>query len=193
MRHSRTVRVAFGLVGAAAALLSVSGLLAGCARTPEVTPSGAVSVSPASTVESSTSTGSFANHGPLPDPAVAPGQWIAVTDAGLRPQLLVSTVELPIVWENRSKAPVRIRYDNGTVDSGMIAPGQAFQTTPDAAVAITYDVIGQRTLQGVIQVEPPLMPGETPFHDPPKDYPDLNWPYVSPTPGAVAGVSDPVP
>jgi hypothetical protein len=101
------------------------------------------------------------------DPNIDNGQEVLITKGAFVPHWLVSIVDRDIVWVNKTSTVQRIRFDNGTVDSGPIRPGKTFTYRPTDEVSIPYAAVGDRHMTGIIQVEPFLDPGETPFHSPP--------------------------
>ncbi len=108
---------------------------------------------------------------PLPkssiDPNIDNGQQILITAHKFIPHWLVSIVDEDIVWWNRTTKIQRIRFANGTIDSGPIKPGDSFSYKPNDSVSIPYASVTNPHAKGVIQVEPLLDPGETPFKCPP--------------------------
>ena len=101
------------------------------------------------------------------DPNIDNGQQILITGRGFLPHWLVSVVGEDVVWWNQTAKVQRIRFDNGTVDSGPINPGESFSYKPSDTVSIPYASVTDPRTEGVIQVEPFLDPGETPFKCPP--------------------------
>ena len=101
------------------------------------------------------------------DPNIDNGQQILSTAHKFSPHWLVSIVDEDIVWWNQTSKVQRIRFANGTVDSGPIKPGDSFSYKPSDTVSIPYASVTDPHLKGVIQVEPFLDPGETPFKCPP--------------------------
>ncbi len=108
---------------------------------------------------------------PLPkqsiDPNIDNGQQILITGHKFIPHWLVSIVDEDVVWWNQTSKVQRIRFQNGTVDSGPIKPGGSFSYRPTDSVSIPYASVTDPHAKGVIQVEPFLDPGETPFKCPP--------------------------
>ena len=101
------------------------------------------------------------------DPNFDNGQEILITGHTFIPHWLVSIVDEDIVWWNQTSRVQRIRFENGTVDSGPIKPGESFSYKPSDSVSIPYASATDPHMSGVIQVEPFLDPGETPFKCPP--------------------------
>jgi hypothetical protein len=124
-----------------------------CPRAAGITPRVAAPTSP-------TPTGSI-------DPNIDNGQQILITGHGFLPHWLVSIVDEDVVWWNQTSRTQRIRFENGTVDSGPIKPGDSFAYKPSDSVSIPYASVADPHQKGVIQVEPFLDPGETPFKCPP--------------------------
>ena len=85
------------------------------------------------------------------DPQFDTGQVVLLTGTSVRPLWLVSLLGKPVEFRNVSDQAQSVRFDNGTVRSGPIAPGKSFRYTPDAAVSISYHAGGT---QGRIQVTP---------------------------------------
>lgn len=96
------------------------------------------------------------------DPNFDTGQSISISASGFAPAWLVAVVNERIVWTNDTPSAVEVVFDSGAERSGPIAPGTTFAYTPTAEVSIAYHVQGDPKLQGVIQVEPEYMPGESP-------------------------------
>ena len=101
------------------------------------------------------------------DPNIDNGQQILITAHKFIPHWLVSIVDEDVVWWNQTSKVQRIRFANGTVDSGPIKPGDSFSFKPSDSVSIPYASVTNPHAKGVIQVEPFLDPGETPFKCPP--------------------------
>lgn len=138
--------------------------LVGCHSSPSNAPEScpqAAKASPAASVPTS----------PVPkssiDPNIDNGQQILITGHGFLPHWLVSIVDEDVVWWNQTSRVQRIRFENGTVDSGPIKPGDSFSYKPSDSVSIPYASVTNPHVKGVIQVEPFLDPGETPFKCPP--------------------------
>ncbi len=88
-----------------------------------------------------------------PDAHFDAGQMIYITEKGFVPELLVTVVNEAIVWTNETNEPVSIIFDNKTVRSGPIEPGDSFSFTPDVTISITYHVVSDKRIKGAIQVE----------------------------------------
>jgi hypothetical protein len=85
------------------------------------------------------------------DPQFDTGQVVLLTGSTVHPLWLVSLLGKPIEFRNVSDTTQSVRFDNGTVRSGPIAPGKSYRYTPDAAVSISYHA---GATQGRIQVTP---------------------------------------
>ncbi|MDP9242106.1 MAG: hypothetical protein M3O84_02900 [Actinomycetota bacterium] len=125
-------------------------LLAGCGSSSTTPQTGATAPKPAASI----------------DPNIDNGQRILITDGAFVPHWLVSIVDKDIVWVNETSTVQRIRFSNGTVDSGPIPPGKTFTYRPTDQVSIPYGSVGKPHIDGVVQVEPFLDPGETPYQSP---------------------------
>lgn len=88
------------------------------------------------------------------DRVIAAGQEITITNDGLIPQQLVATVGEEVRVRNQSSVAVAVKSQDGSMDSGPIAPGADYVFTPKYPVSIAYYTSGQPALRGTIQVEP---------------------------------------
>lgn len=82
------------------------------------------------------------------------GQKVVIEAHSFRPRQLVSIVDRPITFTNRSDRPEAIAFDNENVSSGAIRPGASWAYTPHVSVSITYHAAGRAGMTGTIQVEP---------------------------------------
>jgi hypothetical protein len=89
------------------------------------------------------------------DPYYAPGENIFITDSGFHPQELVAIAGLPITWKNETGTQATVRFVAGGQVIGPIPPGGTGSFTPDASIAIGYVLVGDTSVSGSIQVEPP--------------------------------------
>jgi hypothetical protein len=72
------------------------------------------------------------------DPSFDFGQTICITEAGVRPRVLVSIVEHPVTWRNTTSRPQWIRFVALHGRSGRIPPGGTWTFTPKLPLSIAY-------------------------------------------------------
>jgi plastocyanin len=123
--------------------------------------------------------------------AVAGGGNVVITDAGFQPASITINQHDPVFWQNAGTRQHTVTADDGTFDSGQLAPGQAFGNVFDTAGTYRYHDLDDSTSEGVIIVKPhdqtPLPTGPTP--------PSGTLPPNFHTPGPVAtlGIASGVP
>jgi hypothetical protein len=85
---------------------------------------------------------------------------IEIVDGAVHPRLALAKVDLPLEFHNTTPVPQEIRFTNladeqgGRPSSGPIAPGETYVLEQETEISITYDVVTQPGVTGVVQVEP---------------------------------------
>ena len=92
------------------------------------------------------------------DPNFDFGQFVLVTGSGFMPKQLISAVNKPITWINRTGDVVTVVFDHSTVRSAPIPPGGTWQFVPHTTVSIVYHAEADETERGAIAVQPTIEP-----------------------------------
>lgn len=108
--------------------------------------------------------------GPLParatsseqvDRDVHNGEEVFITDEGFVPALLYAKQGAEIRFVNETDSAKQIEFTNLPWTSKEIEPGEFDSYTPDATVSITFELVGEESVSGRIQVTEYYEPGET--------------------------------
>ena len=125
-------------------------------------------------------------------PAVATDQQVTIADFSFDPATVTISVGETVTWTNNGPHNHTVTADDGSFDSGDLAPGDAFANVFDTAGTFTYHCANHPDrMQGTVMVleaaPTPTLAG-TPPPTPPSGTrpPNLSTPTPFPTPASVA-------
>jgi hypothetical protein len=93
------------------------------------------------------------------------GQETALTDDGFVPATLVAIVDHDVTIRNASSQPREVVFRNRSVGpdeartTGVLAPGDGFTFRPDTLGSYTFELAGDPSIRGAIQVDPGTFEG----------------------------------
>jgi plastocyanin len=76
--------------------------------------------------------------GLAPSPTTAASPEITIVDGAFEPETLTVLAGEPVTWTNRGTSSHTVTFDDGSLDSGPIAPGEAFGHVFEAAGRFAY-------------------------------------------------------